>query len=246
MMRISTVSRLLHNPQTDENESRPTIPSQPNPGARDRRGGREAGPEAAADVLRSLTEQEVVRLFGSIEGQDRLFFRLLILCGARLGEVLALRREDVQGGEVRLTASALYGKRGPTKNRKTRTVPIPHSLQTEIERWLASRSDDNPLVFPSRRGTILRREGYPLWALERARKATGIQDLDYHMTRRTFATLYEGDMADVQDILGHAGPGVTMKFYKKPVLNRQRKAVEALDRRVSGRKADVVSIRRAG
>lgn len=185
------------------------------------------------ELGRSLTEAEVARLFTSLQGQDRLFFRILILCGARMGEVMALRREDIHDGIVTFSGSALFGQRGPTKTRKTRVAPLPQSLQVEITHWLSLRVDDGPLVFPSRHGTILFREGWPLWALNRARKAAGIPDLDYRMCRRTFATLYEGDTADVQGILGHSTEAMTRKHYKRAIPERQRAAVEELDRRIS-------------
>ena len=200
----------------------------------------------ATAPTRSLTQAEVTRLFGALEGRERLFFRLLIMTGARIGEVLALRREDVSGGVVSLCGSALFGERGPTKNRKTRAVPLSRHLQAEIEEYLAERQDSNPLVFPSQRGTILYREGWPLFALERARAAAGIADLDYRMCRRTFATLYRGEDVDVRDLLGHQSAATTQRHYIKPISERQRDAIEEMERRVSGKRAKVAEIRRAG
>ena len=182
---------------------------------------------------RSLTAQEVTRLFASLGGEDRLLLRVLILTGARIGEALALKHDDLQDGAIRFDESALFGKAGPTKNRKTRTVPIPRSLQVELRHWLDLRLDDGPLVFPSKRGTMMRREGRPLAILRRARQAAGIPDLDFRMCRRTFSTLIEADLKDVQDMLGHHDAALTLAHYKRPIPERQRAAVEALDQKFS-------------
>lgn len=183
-------------------------------------------------LMRSLTEAEVTRLFGSTSGEDRLLFRLLVLTGARISEVLALRRDHIVDGGILIDQSALFGAPGPTKTRKTRFVPIPADLQMELKHWLTLRVDDNPLVFPGHHGEIMRHTSRPYLILKRARKAAGIPDLTFHTCRRTFATLYKGDVADVQAMLGHTTSRTTLAHYKKAVPERQREAVEELNRRL--------------
>jgi integrase len=55
------------------------------------------------------------------------------------------------------------------------------------------------------------------------------------MCRRTFGALIEGDVKDVQDMMGHYSETVTLKHYKKAISHRQRQSVEDLDRRISDR-----------
>ena len=51
------------------------------------------------------------------------------------------------------------------------------------------------------------------------------------MCRTTFATLFEGDIADVQASLGHHAAEFTLKHYRKPVTARHQAALEELDRK---------------
>ena len=71
------------------------------------------------------------------------------------------------------------------------------------------------------------------WLLEamvrRARSATKIPDLTFRMCRTTFATLFEGDIADVQASLGHHAAEFTLRHYRKSV---HKAAVEELDRKL--------------
>lgn len=64
-------------------------------------------------------------------------WHLLVLTGAHIGEVLALTRADLLPDGLLVDESALDGHSLTTKNKKSRTVPIPASLRSELEEWLA-------------------------------------------------------------------------------------------------------------
>lgn len=187
---------------------------------------------------RSLTEAEVLRLLRSLSGLPRLLFRILILTGLRIGEVLALKWGDIGPDFIRVDETVLDRSFGPPKSRKTRLVPIPQSLQRELKAWreFAVEAPEDGLLFPSRQEgkPLSRRSRTVLGWLYSARKSAEIADLDFRMCRRTFATLVEGDVKDVQEMLGHAQAETTLEHYKKPVWERQREMVEKLDRRFSG------------
>jgi integrase len=155
--------------------------------------------------------------------------------------VLALKRSDLAGGELRIDESALNGVAAATKNQKTRFAPVPASLRAELEDWIARLPEQGPdaVIFPNAVRRMGRRSGLRTM-LVRARTSASIPDLDFRMCRRTFATLYEGDVKDVQEILGHHSAELTMEHYKKAIPERQRQAVEELDRRL----AKVIPIRK--
>ena len=50
-----------------------------------------------------------------------------------------------------------------------------------------------------------------------SRKAAKIPDLTFRMLRTTFATLYNGDLKDAQEILGHHSAAFTLERYRKPL-----------------------------
>lgn len=183
---------------------------------------------------RALTLNEVRRIFATTDGRTRLMFRVLILCGCRIGEALALRWRDLQDGWFLISRSALDGQPGPTKGRKSRVAPVPASLMAELNHWrsLTVFSGEDDLIFAAQTGHMVWRQTAENTMLARAKQQSGIQDLTFHMCRRTFSTLFEGDVADVQGILGHVKLDTTLDHYRKGIPERQRLAVEALDARL--------------
>jgi integrase len=197
-----------------------------------------------AEETRSLTVDEVNRLWSSTERQDYLIFRTMVLCGPRPNEVFALKREDYLGTTLRFDESIGRGENrfSTTKNKKTRYAPVPGSLRMELEAWLEGRPPQpDALVFPAPRGGPISHEGYGRKIIARARAAAKIEDLTFRMLRTTFATLYDGDLKDAQEILGHHSPEFTLEKYRKPLPERAAAASEDLDARLS---AKVVPIRK--
>ena len=61
-------------------------------------------------------------------------------------------------------------------------------------------------------------------------KRAGLDRMGYtpHCLRHTLATHWEGQDRDLQELLGHADLATTL-IYRKPLEERARKSVEALD-----------------
>ena len=144
--------------------------------------------------VRSLTELEVRALWDKTAaglwhvapaGSDR----------SRIGEVLALTRADLLPDGLLIDESALDGHPSTTKNKKSRTVPIPASLRSELEEWLAEHN--HSLIFPTQAGKMHHRGDLHLReVVKRARSAAKIPDLTFRMCRTTFSSLFEGDIKD--------------------------------------------------
>lgn len=192
------------------------------------------------DATRSLTGAEVARLIQATQGKDRLFWRLLIFTGLRIGELFGLRKDDLMDGVIRVDEQAQRGKMSPTKSRKTRYAPVPAQLWADLQAWAAQQPGD--LLFPGRSGKIQWGNSQGVEAvLERGRTLAGIPDLTARMCRTTFATLYEGDVADMQAILGHHSAEFSIEHYKRAIADRQRAAADEMEARLAGK---VVEIRR--
>lgn len=158
-------------------------------------------------------------------------WHLLVLTGARIGEVLALTRADLLPDGLLIDESALDGHPSTTEHKKSRTVPIPASLRSELEEWLAEHN--HSLMFPTQAGKMHHRgDLYLREVVKRARSAAKIPDLTFRMCRTTFSSLFEGDTKDAQEILGHHSAAFTLQVYKKPLAERQQTAVEDVDRRL--------------
>jgi integrase len=184
--------------------------------------------------IEPLTETQVRALFENTEGRDRLMWRILLLTGVRIGELLALRKSDLSPIGLCIDESSDLGRPSTTKNRKTRYAPIPDSLRGELEDW--NKTVEGELIFPNARGTTYSRGSRVIRNFLRAgRQAAGAPHMTFRHCRTTFATLYEGDPRDRQAILGHHSEEFTRRVYQKPILDRQKASVNALEARLSGR-----------
>ena len=187
--------------------------------------------------MRSLTEIEVQRLWDGTAGRDYLFWRILILTGARIGEVFPLERADLRPNGLMIDEAMVRGTVKLPKRNKTRLAALPESLRAEIDEWLTSH--DHRLLFPSPRGHVYQRSRQEIDEILERGRAVGIPDLTFRMCRTTFATLFDGDEADRSSIMGHTSTKFTLERYRKPIMERRQRSVEELDRRLK-----VVSIQK--
>ena len=188
----------------------------------------------AIQEIEPLTVAQVQALFENTEGRDRLMWRILLLTGVRIGELLALRKSDLGPIGLCVDESSDCGRPSTTKNRKTRYAPIPDSLRGELEGW--NKTVAGELMFPNAVGTMYSQCGQIVQAfLKAGRVAAGAPHMTFRHCRTTFATLYEGDPRDRQAILGHHSEEFTARVYQKPIADRQKASIEGLDSRYTGK-----------
>lgn len=182
---------------------------------------------------RALTVDEVRRLFANTTGRDRLLWRVLLLTGARISEACALKREDLIPAGLRIDESAYHGRADQTKTRKIRYAPIPADLRREIGQWDSGHPE---LIFPTLTGKMQTRDGHSMRAiLSRGRALAKIPDLKFRMTRTTFATLFDGDLRDAQEIMGHSDLRMTVGTYRKAQAARMQASVDEMNARFTGK-----------
>lgn len=129
--------------------------------------------------------------------------RMLLLTGARLGEVLGMRWDQVDLGTATWTKPA-----ATTKQRREHRVPLPVAAVELIRR----RPRGGALVFGRPSGEPVRdlRKTWE-WACRRA----GVPKLRIHDCRHTVASLLVSNgasLAVVGAILGHSNPSVTARY----------------------------------
>ena len=185
---------------------------------------------------RSLTEAEVQALWDGTAGRDYLVWRILIMTGARPGEVLALESIDLRPDGLMIDQAMVSGTVKLPKRNKIRLAALPESLRAELEEWMAGRS--HRLVFPSTTGKVCRLSADEIQAIV-TRGRLIVPGLTFRQCRTTFATLFDGDEADRSSIMGHTSTAFTLKRYRKPIMERRQQSVEELDRRLK-----VVSIKK--
>lgn len=134
------------------------------------------------------------------------FILLLLLTGARAGELLNSKHADLdlEGGVWRIPRS---------KSGKSRIV----ILNGEAKALFARQAprEGNPYVFPGSLKYGNERMVSPQHAFERAKRRAGLKDLRIHDLRHSFASLAVGGGAslyDVQKLLGHSSPNMTVRY----------------------------------
>lgn len=186
--------------------------------------------EPEEEKVKALTREELRILIAAIPEDWRLFFEFLTQTGLRISEAIGLRWEHVELGDrprVEVREQFYKGQRKGLKSRDgRRDVPLSPGM---VERLIVHRRDNysgpKSPVFPSKVGAelrpenILRRVLYPAaisvgLTVERDEKVKSA--IAFHAFRHTCASLLfaEGrNVKQVQEWLGHADPGFTLRTY---------------------------------
>ncbi len=156
--------------------------------------------------IRCLSRSEALALLRVLDEEKNTLvafvIRLLLFTGARKSELLAARWENIDMERRLLTVpSATSGR--------SRHIPLSDTA-VDILRAIPRTS---PWVFPSPTGDGCIKNIFRVW--DRIRRKARLQDMHLHDLRHSFAsflvskgsTLYE-----VQKILGHADPRMTMRY----------------------------------
>jgi integrase len=156
----------------------------------------------------------------AIDERYRLLVRFLAATGCRIGEGLALHRDDVivvPTPRIRIARTVHDDATfGPTKSRRSRIVTLPDWILPELHARLATL--DGPLVFPAPSGKPLpvRRFSARYW--RPAATTAGFGDVTPHQLRHLHATqLLElgRPITEVAARLGHRNSRVTMEVYAR-------------------------------
>ena len=151
------------------------------------------------------------------DAQDAELFRLAAYTGLRLGELLALRWQDVNFETRRMIVhrAVSAGVEGPTKSWRARFIPLADPAVGALERLRAREHYTAPddYVFCSRLGerlddSALRRR------FKRARDAAGLRPLRFHALRHAAGSLVAryADARFVQEFLGHSRITTTERY----------------------------------
>jgi integrase len=172
---------------------------------------------------------------------NRALVLLLAYTGMRWGEAAALRVGRVNFRQRRIRVTTTFYEvngvqhEGLPKTGKRRTVSIPASLVSELERIIGKRGD-HELVFTTSRGLSLRANNWRMREFNPAVKAAKLKvdGLTPHKLRHTAASLANAAGADVkvlQLMLGHADAAMTLNVYGHLFPDRLDELADTLDER---------------
>ncbi|HEU5348749.1 MAG TPA: site-specific integrase [Ktedonobacterales bacterium] len=200
--------------------------------------------------MKTLSEEQAQDLLAVAQGErPEALYMLALATGMRQGELLALRRRDVDldGATLQVRASVHYTKGGyvfdePKTKYSRRRIALSQvaveALREHRTRQLPERLalgpawEDLDLVFPNTVGkpidgvNLLPRNFHPL--LERA----GLPRMRFHDLRHTAATLLLGRGINpkvVSEMLGHSHVSVTLGIYSHVMPQMQQQAADAMD-----------------
>jgi integrase len=189
----------------------------------------------------ALSPDQISRLLSLFEEPMRTMFLVAIMTGMRVGEVLGLRRKDVDftAEEICVEQNSYRGLIGTPKTKGSRrTLPLPEGPREALKRlagYYTERSGEG-LVFHTRSGkpysdtNLLHRELKPAGA------KIGAPWLNWHTLRRTHCTLFQvagGSLRDAQAQLGHSKMSTTLEVYTIPIDSHRREVVEKLGQLVT-------------
>lgn len=142
------------------------------------------------------------------------FFLCALRTGMRLGELCALRWQDVDldKGQIHVKRSYSHGTVTTPKSGRSRTLDMSTALKAALKEH--KPRDPGELVFPYRKGGYLNRARIKstFWTCIRA---AAVKRIRLHDMRHTFASqlVMKGvPMRGVQQLLGHSTLEMTMKY----------------------------------
>jgi integrase len=183
----------------------------------------------------AMTLKEVQLCFAALEPRERLVAKLAILAGLRPGEILGLKWSHLTQTHAEIRQRLYRGKIDTPKTAHSfRKAALAEGVLNDIAEWKTLSRDVSPdaWVFPSETGrTPVSRDN--LWRrhIGPQLQAVGLDWVDFHVMRRTHATLMNeihDDPKLVADQLGHT-LDVNQNVYTRASVARRKEAVDALE-----------------
>ncbi len=175
--------------------------------------------------VRPATPAELEVLVEQMPDSRRAVVLLCAWCALRIGEVLELRRHDLdlERGVVSVTRAVSWVRGQPVVGTPksaagTRQVSVPPHIVPALQHHLDVhvRSGADALLFPSMRDPLRHLQPTVLHqSWRKARSAAGRDDLRIHDLRHTGATLAAmtgATLAELQARLGHSTVGAALRY----------------------------------
>lgn len=198
----------------------------------------------------TLTDSEISAILAGFNGHRlRLLIVLALATGARIGELLALKYDDITPEGVRINKQ-LQRKTGAgfyIETTKTvaavRIVPLSIETREEIEThsiWhkteMLSEGYKTPFIFTTKTGghydtpTVRK-------SCNRVYRKIGVREMGFHVYRHTFGSILANAGVPIQTVsklMGHTDIGVTSKYYVNVGTDAKKAAINAMNQYMIG------------
>lgn len=201
------------------------------------------------NTVQILTDTQIKTIVKEVENSctpTSLGIIISLYTGMRLGEVCALKRENVDFDNgvihVHQTVQRLSDQRGksaltigePKSKSSFREIPmIPHLLKT-LKKYGVKELSIEKYVLNGREAPYEPRTLQ--YGFSRFIRQCEFQELHYHCLRHTFATkcIRAGmDMKTLSEILGHANAGITMNIYVHSDMEQKKRQMKLFEQNLS-------------
>jgi len=187
-----------------------------------------------------ILDEKQVKIFLDQAKSDKfwLFFRLAIIIGARISEILALERNDIdfEKKTIRISKQVQFHvgvKRytTTTKTGKGRTIQIGNNTIEDILEYIELNNIHDGLIFRNDSGEYVP----PItirYHFKHILKECGLPEIRIHDLRHTSASImlnHNVPIPIVSEILGHTSIKTTLDVYGHAIPSAQHKATEVMD-----------------
>ena len=189
-------------------------------------------PKSEKFITRVLSVEEQKRLENALSGDSDIGIFLCLYTGLRIGELCALRWEDIHLERAVLTVNGTQARTekgveiiSPKSKSAKREIPLPPFLLEKIKR------------LPRTGEFVISRIGRPFDIRTYRRhfkhilNKAGLPDIKFHALRHTFATraLEVGmDYKTLSEILGHSTVSITLDLYAHSLNEHKKKQMNKL------------------
>lgn len=178
-------------------------------------------PNILDSAPKSLDKKESNSLLRQIDRsnnvRDMAICQVLLNCGIRLSELVSLDKSDVLTSERKGEIIVRYGK-----GNKERSIPLNPETRRAINKYLETRTDDNPALFLSNRGSRI--------SARTVQHIFSKYNVNVHALRHTFITRLvrnNEDFSLIQSLSGHSSADMVMR-YSAPTEEDKLNAVNKL------------------
>ena len=202
-------------------------------------------PKKNRNDIYPLTMQEQKKLEQAIyssKNENSIGILLCLYTGIRIGELCGLKWEDVDLDSktinIRRTVQRIKTSSEDRKTKLILTTPKSSSSKRKIpiQGFLADilkehqqKHSENEFVFENKSG--MREPRYFQYLFKSLLKESDIRNVNFHITRHTFATraLESGfDIKTLSEVLGHSSPAITLNKYSHCIDEHKRRKMEEL------------------
>jgi integrase len=211
-------------------------------------------PKTRAEEIKPLNAEQAKALLAAVAGdRHEALYTLALTTGARIGELLALRWTDLdlEAGILRIERTRSAAKSEPRfttpkggKGRSAHVTPRAmealrrHRISQNEERLKAGASwEDNALIFPTRKGALMRPSTVTDDHFKPLLDRVGLpRSVRFHDLRHTAATLLLGRGVHpklVQELLGHSSIAMTLDRYSHWIPSMGEQTAAAMEAALS-------------